>query len=365
MRCSVTRFQITRVAVMLLMASSSVTSAASVPPVTNQSGMVSFENETTPSKSYDAQFEQLIRNALKAAQASDSKVSEQDTNALKAMADDFASHRMLLKNAVYRAETKYIRITFADANDKYVVKGTYGTSSDGVLTNSKYADKSKLIDLKIMYLPNGGTKYRYLHIMDIKPSAEAAKYGQKPMGVLDTKLDNETCKYCHRIAEYSGSPSGLFFRRYQYESTANPLKVTGMFDADAFVHESQKPNWAPATMTAGDLYISMKNAIPVLPVVRIKTRQDERPDFQKVRHNMNFILETPELLEVLAKDNGKSYCAGFSGIGGPPGFVSYVCADMRAKTMYVDYYSQTQQHIEYTKPFYGDPREAGMGYAKK
>lgn len=260
---------------------------------------------------------------------------------------------------MYRSDTHYIRVTFADDDDRYVVKGTYGTSADGVLTNSKYADKSKLIDLKIMFRPEGSDKYRYLHVMNMVPH-EAVQNGVVQRVVLDTNLDDETCKYCHRIAEYSGSASGLFFRRYQYKSQAMPLKINGMFDSESFVLSKSKPNWIPAGMRDEDVYISVDSAIPVIPVVKIKSLENQRPDFNKIRHNRNFILETPQLLEVLARDNKKSYCAGFTGMFGPPGFVSYVCADNKHKKLYVNYYSQSGDLINRVEPFYKDTREKGM-----
>jgi hypothetical protein len=299
--------------------------------------------------SYEDQFASLIKSAI--TPSTEHIGSNTDSvKALREIATLFDSGGMLLKNVVYRSDTGYIRVTFASKDDRYVVKGTYGTSYDDVLVNSNYADKKKLIDLKIMYLPTKGGEYKYYHIFN---TVKKTPDGDKMVGV-ETEPNGATCKYCHQLAKVSGEPSGLFFQRYQYKSKATPLhssflmnQMPGIFKDGNFVKLASKPDWLPQ----GFSDLSVRYNIPSFA------------DIGESVANRNLILETPELLETLSMDNRASYCIAFALPGINTNGFDYVCTDYPKRMVYVQLNRQGDNKlIKYSHPFYKTDDHGEVSY---
>lgn len=329
-----------------------------------------IKEKNEQSRSYNAQFLNLITSSI--APSSDHIGSNSEgVMALNNIRDLFTENKMLLKNVVYRSDTGYLRITFSSENDDYVVKGTYGTSFDDVLVNSNYADKKKLIDLKIMYLPEGGKEYKYFHIYNTD-----RKYDGKRVVGVEPVADGKTCKYCHQIAKISGSKSGLFFRRYQHESDAKPLHVKSffenipdIFEENKFVRMSKTPSWIPD----GFKDKSVKYHILDVRYKYIKTiidgreRTVMRTSNKKYYDERNLILESPQLLETFSRDNKQSYCIGF--IQGDSNKVTeekginFVCSDYVGKRIYTRFQRQGDgKLIETNQPFYEKNNNGEISY---
>src|ERR1039457_1960851 len=131
---------------------------------------------------------------------------------LKTILKKFADHEMFLKNVVYRTDTDVIRVTWGDLKNDYVVKVTYKTGKDRVLSNSLYADKQAVFDVKIIYRkPN--SEYDYLRLVNMTSMrfTENSTQIYHDRYFVEYKLSNEQCGFCHTLAKHDGSPSGLFF----------------------------------------------------------------------------------------------------------------------------------------------------------
>lgn len=301
--------------------------------------------------SYESQFQTWISTAVNKANVNESFISNPLNgaliSALSVMEDDFEKHKMLLKNVVHRSDTGFTRITFADKDDHYVVKGTYGVSSDDVLTNSKFADKNKLLDLKIMFIGKDG-KYQYAHIG--RANTPVIK-DVPPIMVFQGTVTNETCKYCHMLAQHSGSPSGLFFKRYQDGVDLSPLKMGNVLSSSSFTPTSSLPSWAPSSLNGQRVMV------------------DYQSTGKAAWDIQNFYFETPELLETLARDNKASYCVAIN--PNPREGLSYVCADVKSRKLYVNasipmpqLHGQVEnKRVNYTRDFYKDT-DAIDAYAK-
>lgn len=289
--------------------------------------------------SYEDQFSAIIKSAIN---PSSNHIGSNSSAvaALKNIASLFDSGGMLLKNVVYRSDTGYIRVTFSSKDDSYVVKGTYGTSFDDVLVNSNYADKKKLIDLKIMYLPVKGGKYMYYHIFN---STRKASDNQKMIGV-ETEPGGEACKYCHQLAQVSGEQSGLFFQRYQYNQKSFPLhssflthQMPGIFKDSNYIKMDKKPDWAPAGLSDTDTRYKITMIKNIESAIQVR----------------NLILESPELLETFSMDNKRSYCLAFDLPGINTVGLDYVCTDYPKKMLYVKLNRQGDNKlVEFSHPFY-------------
>lgn len=297
--------------------------------------------------SYESQFVSVIKSTVNPT-ADRFGFDSSKVKVLKDFIDLFSDGKMLLKNVVYRSDTKYIRITFASKDDRFVIKGTYDTSFDDVLVNSNYADKKKLIDLKIMYMIPDDKNYEYFHIFNTN---RKSKNGDSLVGV-EPETTGATCKYCHDIVKVNGNPSGLFFQRYQYgNSSENPLhseilkKMSGIFIDSNFV-KGAAPDWLPAGFSDQSVGV-------FLP----------KNDIYKNIQNRNLILESPELLETFSMDNKKSYCVAFTLNGINNNKVDYVCTDYPKKMVYVKFNRQGDGYlVNYTHPFYVKPNLGEVNY---
>jgi len=310
-------------------------------------------------RSYEDQFSFLVKSAISPSAEHVGQDSD-GVKCLKEIAHLFDSGKMLLKNVVYRSDTGYIRITFASNDDRYVIKGTYGTSFDDVLVNSNYADKKKLIDLKIMYLPDGEKKYKYFHIFN--SSRKQQPGGERLIGV-EPETTGATCKYCHQLAKISGEPSGLFFQRYQYGSDAKPLhssflvnQMPGIFKDSNFKSLPSKPAWMPPEFSDSGVRYNI-TSVSKSGVLEISKFVQKR----------NLILESPELLETFSLDNRQSYCIAFSwpDLKGVVG-MDYVCTDYPKRMVYVRINRQGDNKlIKYVHPFYKKPDLGEIAYKNK
>ena len=282
--------------------------------------------------------------------------------ALETIYQELLHHQIYLKNVVYRKDTNVIRITYGDDSDHYVFKISYKTNTDSVLTNSLYADKRQLIDVKIMY--RDGDQYDYLHLDNqremvpahfrVVPSSPLARHYR-----LETRIGNAECGFCHTLARNDGSPSGLFFVRYQESNapTARYLRGTdALFKASDF-------QYVPTKLAAAQIPGGLPGGLPPMihfNQVHLHPGSPQGYSPLTVEYTRT-IFEMPELVEVLARDNHKSYCISvdFSTFAKEFSNSNYVCADDQHKKLYVrfsnPYLTTGLKTVQYVKPFYIDP----------
>jgi hypothetical protein len=285
------------------------------------------------------------------------------TALLKTYLAKIQNHEMRIKNIVYRTDNKNIRITYGDKNDRYLFKIAYKTTSDPVLVNSTYADKDRVSDIKLIYYEGDKLNYVWVFRRAVSVAPE-----EKPLDeyIMNYNLTNERCGFCHELAKHDGSKTGLFFSRYQYKKQ---FEGTGLKNVDAIFRE--------------DKFALVKKSDTIIA----KVLGDKMPDkfyYQRFEANLispgghfgqqdpayTILLEMPELIEVLARDNGKSYCLSI--IHHPRERVSnenYICADVEKKKLYAHYQNPwtfkqpdppgkqppRQKLIHYEKDFWDNP----------
>ncbi len=280
-------------------------------------------------------------------------------------------NEMLLKNVVFRKDSNVIRTTYADRSNDYVFKVAYKTDHDPALVNSIYADKTQIIDIKIMH--KKGNDYEYMLLENqlqhqiqayhrVKREAEEKiKQGQVGIAlpmipeqsvtsglyVLSMTQGNERCGYCHIVAKNdSANNSGLFFSRYQ-ETSKEKQKEFGaesIFREQDFIKETK------------DALANLNLPSDMVNEFLFSTVADNEP--QKISRYARTLFEMPELVEVLAKDNQQSYCININ-FGKDEKVLSsenYVCADYQNKKLYVRYQNElltTQKdEVSFVRPFY-------------
>lgn len=277
-------------------------------------------DQTEASFNFDTQMISIFEVTQTAPDRSpDNSVDAGQRKVLATILDLFRQHKMMLKNVVYRTDTNTIRITWADEANKYVVKSAYKTDKDPILGNSTYADKRQLTSVKIMFLKPDGS-YDYLHLEntglpDIKRSF-----------VIDGHMPDEKCGFCHILAQNDGSPSGVFFPRYQEGAKAEEIKNMGnIFHLQGFekVNAARSQSLGLPAMKEDFLYRSVPFGYTTNDV--------------SVPHLIRAVIELPQLIEIMARDNGKSICVTFDAPASvkQPSPNNYVCADNIAETLYV------------------------------
>ena len=302
-------------------------------------------------KNFDSQVIDIFKDVVENPQAMMSKAEvggDVQKMALKTIYKKFLNHEMFLKNVVYRPDLDVIRVTWGDRNNYYVVKIAYKTGRDKVLNNSVYADKKAVFDVKIMYRrPN--SEYDYMRLENLRMVQNKAQFDHDVFHV-EYKLTNEECGFCHTLAQYDNSPSGIFFPRYQEgQDTAKIGGMSSFFDSSKLELKKKADSidlGLPEMM--GDFYF--------LKVTQTNILENEK-DTQKI---MRALIELPQLLEVMAMDNHKSYCLLIDSgeIGKSVGFgrSDYICADDVARKLHVkmtnSVISNKAAASIYTEPYY-------------
>lgn len=290
--------------------------------------------------------------------------------AIDAIYAKLRAHQMFLKNVVWRPDLKVIRLTWADNADSLVFKIVYKVNHDPVLTNSVYADKRQIVDVKIMFLE--GKRYRYLHLNNISATGTVAggriqigsatvwqdKGGQRVnpfFGVytLNGHMTDGQCKFCHMLVPgVDGRPGGVFFPRYQESSLADAekdaLRPPLFFRAEDF--KPVDPEAAPVKLPAG------------LPNPILFNRVEMNNPATKNLYSMyaRTMFESPELVEAMARDNHESVCISVDFGPAAPlfGKDNYVCADAARHRIFVKFrnplLSSGSGEVDYEKPYYAD-----------
>jgi hypothetical protein len=276
--------------------------------------------------------------------------NESQRKALRHILDLFRSHKMALKNVVYRPDMKGIRITWADDDNNYIAKIAYKTDRDPVLNNSIYADKRQVVDVKIMYRTSSGD-YDYLNLLNKDnftvpgESSPAVPPEPKFNYVVNGKLTNEQCRFCHIIAKNDGEKRGIFFPRYQeYKKEQVDINASHLFRLDGFTP-------MPAGSAAGLALPAMQEEFLYRKI------EDKTPDRDLFAHAL---MEMPQLIEVLARDNHKSTCVAIDyGKGAETigmGRNDYVCADNAAQKLYVSFTNAVlnvdKDAVKYSEPYF-------------
>src|SRR6266481_2194611 len=309
--------------VILALLVSNVAQASAPPPAVDDNG-VNVQN-------FDSQVIDLFKTAIEHPQIlpflPDAENSDQKM-VLKTILEKFTDHQMFLKNVVYRTDLDVMRVTWGDRKNDYVVKVTYKTGKDKVLSNSPYADKQAVFDVKIIYRkPNA--EYDYLRLEDLKSVRFAGNDASIDHDgyAIEYKLSDEKCGFCHTLAKHDGSPSGLFFPRYQEGQGSNGLEgMSAFFD----------PNKLELKKKAESAVLGlpeMQDDFYFFHVIKFGTYDKDRMQILRT------LIELPQLLEVMSMDNRKSYCLliDTGEIGEKLGFGrdDYICADNIAKKLHV------------------------------
>ena len=306
----------------ILVMSASGLAQASEPPKAIEDASANVQN-------FDSQvidiFKGVVENPQVMPGTTDVGTDDQKA-ALKTIYKKFIDHEMFLKNVVYRTDINVIRVTWGDRNNEYVVKVAYKTGRDKVLSNSVYADKKAVFDVKIMYrMPN--SEYDYLRLENLRLVQGNALFDHDVFHV-EYKLTNEQCGFCHTLAKYDNSPSGIFFPRYQEGQGAGKLGgMSAFFDPSKLELKKKADSIGlglPEMM--GDFYFLK---------VTIGTTGNDKNN-QKI---LRTLIELPQLLEVMSMDNHKGYCLFIDAgeIGKSLGFGrnDYICADNVARKLHV------------------------------
>jgi hypothetical protein len=328
----------------ILVLSASGLAQASEPPKAIDDAGANVQN-------FDSQvidiFKSLVENPQIMRATTDVGTDDQKA-ALKTIYKKFIDHEMFLKNVVYRPDLDVIRVTWGDRKNYYVVKIAYKTGRDKVLSNSIYADKKAVFDVKIMYRkPN--SEYDYMRLENLRMVQGKALFDHDVFHV-EYKLTNEECGFCHTLAKYDNSPSGIFFPRYQEGQDTGKIGGMSTFFDPSKLELKKKADaiglGLPEMM--GDFYFLKVNQANIL-------RNDK--DTQKI---MRALIELPQLLEVMSMDNHKSYCLFIDSgeIGKSVGFGrnDYICADDVARKLHVkmtnSVVSNKTASSIYTVPYY-------------
>jgi hypothetical protein len=295
-------------------------------------------------------------------------IDREQKEALNRIYAGLIAHKIYLKNVVWRPDLRVIRLTWANDDDSLVFKIVYRVSHDPVLTNSVYADKNEIIDVKIMFLQGG--KYRYLHLdsairanirngqVFYEDSASKKTNGNQkntPYGsyVLNGHLEASQCKFCHMLVPgVNGRPGGLFFPRYQesgldgHYSGHSSLEQPTFFDAAEF--KKINPKEAPIALPSGLPDTILFNLV----------KMDDPATKDVYTMYARTMFESPELVEALARDNHESVCISVDFGSAAPlfGKDNYVCADGVRRKLFVKVknpmLSTGSGKIEYEKPYY-------------
>ena len=280
--------------------------------------------------------------------ASDAGNSDQKM-ILKTILEKFTDHEMFLKNVVYRTDIDVIRVTWGDRKNNYVIKVAYKTGKDKVLSNSLYADKQAVYDVKILYRkPNSEYDYIRLQNLRFQRVIENGTPVDHDGYSVEYKLSDEQCGFCHILAKHDGSPSGLFFPRYQEGQGSYGLEgMSAFFDPGKLELKKGKESVALGLP-------EMKDAFYFFHVTQFGTHDKDRVQILRT------LIELPQLLEVMARDNHKSYCLliDTGEIGEKLGFGrdDYICADNVAKSLHVKMtngaISNKKGPTIYTEPYF-------------
>jgi hypothetical protein len=317
-----------------------------------------------PTLNFDTQliaiFESVQTEAPAAATRDEDQAAQQ---VLARILAKLKSRAMVLKNVVYRTDMGVIRVTWADDDNDDIVKAAYKTGKDPILSNSVYADKQRLVDIKIIYRASSGS-YQYLRIENnALIQADRAQYGLPTTAprdprtgllgldyLVEGRLTKEKCAFCHEIARSDGSRSGIFFPRYQ-EIFGEPTHVhaSGLFDAARFAPQpkSMAETLGLAPMSEDFVYQKVDFTDP-------QQDQDVATRFART------LFELPQLIEVMARDNGNSICVAldFGSFAEKAGFGrnDYVCADNAAQRLYVRLSNRLltvhAAPVEYSEPYF-------------
>ncbi|MBV8061432.1 MAG: hypothetical protein JO126_02885 [Alphaproteobacteria bacterium] len=322
---------------------------ATTPALSNDGG-------TTPPMNFDTQILHVLEVSLQAQGEYAQNVTDKERAVLDRILKKFRDHKMALKNVVYRTDMGVIRITWADDKNIDVVKTAYKTSKDPILGNSAYADKDQIVDVKIMYRKTPDS-YDYLRLQNMKNTMDAFIQNGYDQPIADPtwdymvqgKLSNEKCGFCHILARNDGSPSGVFFPRYQENGGTHDIGEMGsVFHLDGFSKKSASD--------AEDLGLAEMNEDFLYRKI-ILNGPDAPEDAKRYART---IIELPELIEVMARDNKTSICVAvdFGEMKVKEGFGrnDYVCADNTAQKLSVRLTNTmlTVNHgaKEYTEPYF-------------
>jgi hypothetical protein len=287
----------------------------------------------------------------------------------------FDAHELLLKNIVYRTDTHLIRVTWASSDDRWVIKVAYKTSSDDLLHHSTYADRHRIVDLKFVYYEGETLKYmrieppseqqtRQIQPADATHPAQMIIHGTKSYQLADTNTP-QMCGFCHELAKTDGSPSGLFFPRYQSkqptESVApasllpNPSRVFNFKDFKPMSSQQLASLGLPAMTDGARTQIVSQSIL-------IKDRPDQSTPVEVHAPIIRTIFEMPELVEIFARDNQVNTCLVVDFDARTPfGGRAYVCADVADLKLHVHFKNPyltsfaNGSTVDYVKPFYDIP----------
>lgn len=298
---------------------------------------------------FESQISEIFNQAvikIESEPQSSATKSVEDHEAIIRINKKFKNHELFLKNVVYRSDTNVLRITFSDMTNHDIIKAAYKTGSDPVLKSSVFADKKQIIDIKISYKNKAG-EYTYLQLLNSDHNQLNEDVYKLPKFTINGNLPSTKCLFCHTLAKTDGSPSGVFFTRYQKTKKPNPADFSHqIFKQDRF------------KLLKGSMAKKLK-----LPPMKSEFM------FQKITTNSNFndeevnkymrtLFEMPELIEVMARDNQKSYCVQIVVNTSPKlGTDNYICADNSTKTLHVKFknfylVNKEQGLVEYAKPYY-------------
>jgi hypothetical protein len=256
--------------------------------------------------------------------------------AIKVYVDLLNAHQLKLKNVVHRSDTGLLRLTWSSFDDRYVVKVAYKTNSDRLLTHSNFADRDQVVDIKFVYYQ--GDELRYFRIESPR-DAQGHFIEPRALVVQDTNSP-ELCGFCHELAKTDGSPSGLFFPRYQSKHKSQ-IPSSTIFDLSEF-----------KAMSKGE----MKSlGLPEIEDVLVKKVPLSNLNSSYAR----IVFEMPELVEIFARDNQKSVCLAVEFAADSPfDKVGWVCSDVKEQTTHVRFTNpmltsfKGRALVSYSKPFY-------------
>ena len=298
---------------------------------------------------YESQLLAIITSGVKVSNGSN--LPSDQAVVMQRIANKLRSHKMLLKNVVYRPDHNTIRVTWSDGPNVDVVKVTYRVEHDRVITNSLYADKKQILDLKVMYRRKDG-EYDYIHMANLATgNTSPVVTTDHTIGesfVYDQKLPPEKCSFCHVLAKNDGSNSGVFFRRYQ-ENTGQVIpKVSGLLHTSSFT--------AMAQSTAHELGLApMQEGFDLVNY----SATDDGLSLEGAKV-LRTLIELPQLIEILATDNGRSTCVvidtGAQMAANGFGRNDFICADNRAKLLHVRLTNRlmtgSSRPREFTEPYF-------------
>lgn len=284
---------------------------------------------------FDTQMIHILEVSGKAQGEYAQNVTDKERAILDRILKKFREHKMMLKNVVYRTDMGVIRITWADDDNIDVVKTAYKTNKDPVLGNSVYADKSQIADVKIMYRKTPDS-YDYLRLQNLLTTKDAFVQSGYDQYIPDPdseylfqgKLSNEKCGFCHILAKNDGSPNGVFFPRYQENGGKHDIGEMGsVFHLQGF---DQKDSGEAEELGL----VEMKEDF-----LYRKIDMGPANTSEESKRYTRTLIELPQLIEVMARDNQKSICvavdSGENRTKAGFGRNDYVCADNAAQKLSV------------------------------